>query len=225
MLKTSVQLVSEKALGRRPGIVMVPQTLTIHSTANTATAQNERDNIANNSPELQVSFHLVVDDKEAINCIPQNEVAWHAGDGRKAGGGNMTSISLEICEGGDRSVTLRNAEILAASILKHFGWGVDHLRQHHDWSGKNCPRILRDTNQWELFVSEIQKELTNMEGNATPPEMIYNYIDENMPEWARVPIQWLVDNGVVKGEESGLNLDEQDLQYLVWLYRTFMLKK
>ncbi|MCK9479810.1 MAG: S-layer homology domain-containing protein, partial [Firmicutes bacterium] len=51
-------------------------------------------------------------------------------------------------------------------------------------------------------------------------EMIYNYIDENMPEWAREAVQWAVDNGIVKGDENGLNLDDRDLRYLVFLYRS-----
>ena len=227
MIPYSIQLVPKSATGRRPQIAMIPQYLTIHSTANTATAQNERDNIANNNPNLQVSFHIVVDDKGAIECIPLNEVAWHAGDGR--GQGNMASISLEICEGGDREKTLRNAIILAAHLLKQYGWGIDRMRQHWTWSKKNCPRILRDTGRWNWFLLEIQKELKivdgNMLGDVAEPEMIYNYVDENMPEWARESVQWAVDSGIVRGDGNGLNLDDRDLQYLVWLHRTFLLKK
>ena len=26
--------------------------------------------------------------------------------------------------------------------------------------------------------------------------VVYNYIDENMPEWAREGVQWCVDNGI-----------------------------
>ena len=32
---------------------------------------------------------------------------------------------------------------------------------------------------------------------------IYDYVDENMPEWARPTIQKLVDKGVLKGDEDG----------------------
>ena len=45
--------------------------------------------------------------------------------------------------------------------------------------------------------------------------MIYNYIDDNMPEWARPTIQKLVDQGALKGDENGLNLDENMLRMLV----------
>ena len=40
--------------------------------------------------------------------------------------------------------------------------------------------------------------------------MIYNYIDSNMPDWARPTIQKLVDKGFLKGDavgELGLTYD------------------
>ena len=49
--------------------------------------------------------------------------------------------------------------------------------------------------------------------------MIYNYIDNNMPEWAREAVAWAVKNGIVKGDENGLNLDDKDLRYITMMYR------
>jgi len=54
--------------------------------------------------------------------------------------------------------------------------------------------------------------------------MIYDYIDDNMPDWARESVQWAVDNGVVKGSESGLGLDDKDLKVITFLYRANLLK-
>ncbi len=34
-------------------------------------------------------------------------------------------------------------------------------------------------------------------------EMVYNYIDENMPEWARKTVQKLVNKGYLNGNEKG----------------------
>ena len=94
MIKT--QFIPLSATGRRPAIPMIPEYITVHSTANTATAQNEADNVCNNNPTMKVSFHIVVDDKQAIQVLPFNEVAWHAGDGFSTG--NLKSIGIEICE-------------------------------------------------------------------------------------------------------------------------------
>ncbi|MBQ3573608.1 MAG: hypothetical protein IJA16_03300, partial [Clostridia bacterium] len=45
--------------------------------------------------------------------------------------------------------------------------------------------------------------------------MIYNYIDDNMPEWARPTIQKLVEKGYLRGGEEGLNLTDDMLRLLV----------
>lgn len=149
------------AYNRRPGIAMNPEYLTIHSTANpNSTAQNERDWLTNPSNTRNASWHLVVDDKQVIEAIPQNEIAWHAGDG-KNGTGNSKSISIEICESGDREKTIENAVKLSAQILKEKGWGIDRLRRHYDWSGKHCPRIFEKNNweEWNSFKSKVAAEL------------------------------------------------------------------
>lgn len=44
----------------------------------------------------------------------------------------------------------------------------------------------------------------------------YDYIDENMPDWARETIQKLVNKGYIVGDEYGrLRLTEEDLKYFV----------
>ncbi len=146
---------------RRPGIAMEPEYLTIHSTANSgSTAQNERDWLTNPSNTRTASWHLVVDDKEVIEAIPLDEIAWHAGDG-KNGTGNKKSISIEICESGNREKTIENAVKLSAQILKDKGWKIDRLKRHYDWSGKHCPRILEENNwtEWDEFKIMVLKEL------------------------------------------------------------------
>jgi hypothetical protein len=146
---------------RRPGTAMTAKYLTIHSTANEKSfAKGERSWLTNTANPRQASFHVVVDQSEAVECVPLDEVAWHAGDG--GGSGNMQSISLEICESGDRETTLRNAASVAAKILMDNKLALSSLRRHHDWSTKICPRILIDasfrkspTQTWEWFKDEI----------------------------------------------------------------------
>jgi len=150
---------------RRPGRALSPKFLTIHSTGNaSSTAKNERNWLTNTTNDRTASFHIVVDQIEAIECIPVNEVAWHAGDGSGSGSGNRESISLEICESGDRTTTLQNAIAVAARILKQQKLGESALRQHRDWSTKVCPRILIDAQfrkdprqTWDWFKSEVGK--------------------------------------------------------------------
>lgn len=56
---------------------MTPQYVTVHNTGNTASARNEATYHNNNN--YQVSYHVAIDDKEAIQLIPFNRNAWHAG--------------------------------------------------------------------------------------------------------------------------------------------------
>lgn len=166
---------------KRPNIKMTPEYLTIHSTANlNSSARNERNWLTNPSNKNQASFHLVIDEKEAIECIPLNEVAWHAGDGR--GKGNMASIGIEICESGDREKTLQNAIELVAKLLHERKWGIDRVKQHYDWSGKNCPRILRDTGRWPEFLNRIKAELDKL---------------NNPPHWAQKYYDYLISKDIV----------------------------
>lgn len=147
---------------RRPGLAMTAKYITVHNTGNpSSTARNERNWLTNASNTRQASFHIVVDEREAIECIPLNEVAWHAGDGG-TGPGNRTSIGIEICESGDYAKTLENAATLVARLLSERGWGVDRLRRHYDWSGKICPRLMYDGGKWtgwNEFLRMVEKKL------------------------------------------------------------------
>ena len=149
---------------RRPGLSLVPEHITIHSTGNPgSTARNERAWLTNPVNKRTASWHICVDEREAVEAIPPGEVAWHAGDGG-SGPGNRKSIAIEICESGNREKTLANAAKLTAKLLQGKGWGIDRLRRHFYWSGKACPRILMADNWagWENFEREVQKHLDTL---------------------------------------------------------------
>jgi N-acetylmuramoyl-L-alanine amidase CwlA len=138
---------------RRPALTMAATTLTIHNTGNpSSTARNERDWLTNTSNKRTASYHIVVDEQGAIECLPLNEHAWHSGDGNGSKSGNRTSIGIEICESGDYEKTLDNAVELVAKMLKDRGWGTDRLRRHYDWSGKICPRLMYSDGSWAGWI-------------------------------------------------------------------------
>ena len=204
--------------GKRSGRKITPTTLTIHSTDNpSSTAQNERDWLTNPDNHRAASWHICVDEKQAVMAIPLNERAVHAGNKQ----GNDTSISLEICESGNREKTLQNAAEVTAQLLRERGWGVDKLRQHHDWSGKNCPRILRDTGRWDWFVEQVKQKL---EQKGDPEQMkTYKYVPD-MPEWAQNSVIKAMKKGVVAMDKDGaVSIYECNLQPLVWLDRAGLL--
>ena len=63
-------------------------------------------------------------------------------------------------------------------------------------------------------ITELTAKITNLGAKLKNP-MVYNYIDDNMPEWARPTIQKLVDKGILKGGDDGLNLTEDLMRILV----------
>ena len=61
----------------------------------------------------------------------------------------------------------------------------------------------------------INDRLAKLEG-----KMIYNYIDKNMPDWARPTIQKMVDKKILVGDEKGeLGLTDEMLRTYVILDR------
>lgn len=139
---------------------MSPQFIVIHNTANDASAENEIKYMQSN--DNQVSFHYAVDDKEVILGIPLNRNAWHAGDGVN-GKGNLYGIAIEICyskSGGAKFTKAEeNAAELTASLLKKYGWGIDKVTKHQDYSGKYCPHRTLSMG-WERFIEMVSKHLT-----------------------------------------------------------------
>ena len=140
---------------------MTATRIVIHNTANDASARNEIAYMISNNQE--VSFHYAVDDKEVVQGLPENRNGWHSGDGEN-GVGNRQGIAIEICyskSGGDRFTKAeQNAVNLIVDILKRYGWGVDRVTKHQDYSGKYCPHRTLD-NGWDRFTKMIETKMNN----------------------------------------------------------------
>ena len=133
------------------------QYITVHDTANSATAKNEIAYMISNSN--QTSFHIAVDESEAIQGLPLNRNAWACGDGG-SGTGNRKSISVEICRPTNSNRSLydqaeENAVYVLARLLYKYGLGIDRLKRHYDWSRKSCPNVIIREGRWESFKSRV----------------------------------------------------------------------
>ena len=64
--------------------------ITLHNTANDASANNEIAYMISNDNET--SYHFAIDDKELVQSLPLNRNGWHCGDGN--GEGNRRSIGI-----------------------------------------------------------------------------------------------------------------------------------
>ena len=71
-------------------------------------------------------------------------------------------------------------------------------------------------------LKNINKQLVNV----VQTTMVYDYIDENMPDWARKAVQAAMDCGAIQGDEQGrLGLSYKDLRAICREYRCGMYDK
>lgn len=169
-LKLVQMLVPSSKYGIKCPYSMVPEFLTIHNTANDASALAEISYMIGNWEE--VSYHWAVNDVQAIQAIEHNRNGWHSGDGAN-GAGNRKSIGIEICHsltpGNPKyAKSEENGAKLAAIILYQYGWDIDRIRKHQDWSGKYCPHRILDNGNWEGFKGKVQAYLLQLQGKQTP---------------------------------------------------------
>lgn len=156
MVEIKQKLISVEKYSIKCPYYMTPEFIVIHNTYNDASAENEVSYMCRNNDK--VSFHYAVDDKCIIQGIPEDRNAFHAGDGRY-GDGNRKGLSIEICyslSGGDRFIKAeKNAAEFCAYLLKQYGWGIEKITKHQDYSDKYCPHRTLDMG-WERFIDMIK---------------------------------------------------------------------
>lgn len=157
MVEIKVVPCPEEQLAVKCPFAMKPTRIVIHNTENDATAEQEIAYMHSNPRE--VSFHFAVDDEHAVQGIALDRNAWHAGDGN--GKGNREGIGIEICysrSGGERfEKAQKNAAALTAQLLRSYGWGIDRVTKHQDYSGKDCPRRTMNEIGWDGFLQLVRE--------------------------------------------------------------------
>ena len=201
-------LIPTNRTDQRPGRQLNPSAIVIHSTANiNSNAYDEAVYVCYNS-QRTASYHYVVDDAQIIQVIPDNEMAYHAGNIA-----NLCAIGVELCETGDRQKTLDNGIMLVKLLMDRYNIPIDKIYTHSYFMTKNCPRILIDDNyikdglNWHWFVSRL-----------TGDKMVYDTINE-LPTYYQEPIRWAIDNKILYGDGDSLKLDDALIRALVCLYR------
>jgi N-acetylmuramoyl-L-alanine amidase CwlA len=205
---------------------MKPEYITIHNTANDASAENEIAYMIRN--DNAVSYHFAVDDKGAVQGLPLDRNAWHAGDGAD-GKGNRKSIGIEICyskSGGERfNKAYQNAIELTAQLMKQFNIPASNIMFHQSWNGKYCPHRLLDMRidvkafravAQQKYNEMYERKVINVKETTTTTKK------DNTPDtYAKEAIDWAVKKGILVGSNGDYklhsNVTRQDV--LVFLYR------
>lgn len=174
--------------------------ITLHNTGMahpTATAKGLNEYI--HTTDRVASWHFSIDDTEAYQELKLDEVGWHAGDGSTTygtihysesaskwciGGGNNNSIGIEMCvyAGCDFNMVMRNTAKVVSNLLVMYNLTPADIRQHYDFSGKNCPQVIREAGRWaemlELisleYFARTQLQGVNFEFISLTPEYLDN---------------------------------------------------
>lgn len=140
-----------------------PKYIVIHNTGNfkrSATAQAHASSLRNGYIS-DMSWHIVVDDKDIFQCLPWTRGAWHVGVnyGGKLFGtvNNHNSIGIEMCvnAGYDYEKAFQNTVKACKMVMQELGIPADHVYRHYDVCAKNCPSEIMAHGDWARFKTLI----------------------------------------------------------------------
>lgn len=142
----------------------------VHWTANTMNGANSWANRNYfNTTNRFASAHYLVDDETVLQCLPENEVAFHVGArtykpiGLNIGEGdknpNYFLIGIEMCVNEDSKwdKTYQNSVELARHLLNKYNFTIFQLYRHFDITGKDCPRMMIDEEAWQAFRKDVNE--------------------------------------------------------------------
>lgn len=178
----------ESKYGLKATYPMTPKGIVVHNTAGSASARDEALYMLNNS--TSTSFHVVVDESEAIEMIPFSRNAWHGGDGSN-GYANRNLIGIEIARSTNGNQTLfaqaeANAAEYLAHVLKQYGWGTDALHQHKWYASTSCPH--NTGTHWDEFKQMVQTNLDKLNEPQAEPKSE----EPKEPDWQEVALKEVV---------------------------------
>lgn len=185
------QMFVPKGRKNRPGVANPCTYITIHETGNKATGADAEAHGAyvrgDSAESSRVSWHYTVDDDSIVQHIPDEERAYHAGDGA-SGPGNAKSLGIEICvnAGGDFEAAKANAAALVRLLMEEHGIPLDNVVQHNHWNGKDCPKTIRATaGAWEAFLALCRGETANVSKLDTDVDTLAEAGIINSPDYWR----------------------------------------
>ena len=132
--------------------------IVIHWTANVSKGANAQAHYKYfNNAYRGASAHYFVDDKQVVQLIPDDEVAWHVGDSIKLSrlpirakyvpkGGNPNDyfIGVEMCMNADsdQQRVINSTVQLVTTLMMKYGLTKDQVVRHYDITGKDCPKMF-----------------------------------------------------------------------------------
>ncbi|MGE4273296.1 MAG: N-acetylmuramoyl-L-alanine amidase family protein [Desulfitobacterium sp.] len=175
--------INERLLSKynRPKQPLNPKGFVIHSTSNEGATAENHYNYWNNE-DRESSAHYVIDWNEIIRLIPENEIAWHAGNNRA----NGTYLSAEMCEPRGynmeqfNEVWRRTVWLVADSCVNH-GWSTGPNVWSHNGLRSLYPGIdhtdpygffKKYGKSWSDMINDIDAEIARMKNAPEASEPV-----------------------------------------------------
>lgn len=168
----------------------------------------------------------------------------------------MNSCSVGICAEGDyhtKEKTMPQAQkksiIELCQYLKKNYYPNAKIVGHREIGDSNCPGryypldeiknmkykeelSMEQYNELKSLIEKQAAEINDLRNvnqqlvNVVQTTMVYDYVDDNMPDWARPAVQAAMDCGAVQGDENGrLGLSYKDLRAICREYRCGLYNK
>lgn len=119
--------------------------IVIHSTADYGVSAKKYYDVLNTNPDMNMSAHFFIDDKDVIQMLPLDIVSWNVGSKTepKIPCYNENSISVEICVIDNQQQAIQNAADFVNNVLKPQYPNAQIVA--HRWVKPTlCPDIIPD---------------------------------------------------------------------------------
>lgn len=210
--------------------LLKPKGIIIHNTSNDAPAKNEAAYMTGNNNE--VSFHVVVDEKEVYQCVPFSRVAHHAGNYQA----NGEYIGLEVARSSSSDelyfASERNAIEYVARVCIQYGWNPHKdVRFHREFYNTACP-VRITTSRYDELRSAIAKKMNEIksgEAQKEPEITIEEVMTMKLNPTTRKEIQnlnnYAVDKGIFTKKMTDADLAKMSDEDLFNKVATYYLRK
>ena len=170
MKPVRVELAHRANYGVRRGKI---EWIVMHYTANDGDSGMSNARYFQKALNPVASAHYFVDDREIVQSVPDEYVAYHCGayKYRHPFCRNYNSIGVEMCDsvGAVPAATRERTAAFVRELMDKYGVPVENVLRHYDVTGKSCPRQMAGKNnaEWEAFKASV-KALLNEQPAPAP---------------------------------------------------------
>ena len=204
----------------------------VHWVANPmSTAINNRNyfnNLKNQNPQATgnryASSHEIIGlNGEIIVCVPDNEVAYHAGATTYKprvkqlldNSPNRHLYGIEVCHpdwvGEFNIITYLSLVNRVAYLLNKFNLkpSIDTIWRHFDVTGKDCPKYyVQNPKAWDNFIEDVTSKYNDI---VNPKPLV--------SDWALDAYKWVIENNISDGTRPKDPVTREELWTMLYRFK------